>query len=82
MLVVAAWWLHKALKGNMSHLQFFQEIDQTSFGKAPDKAFRPGHNRLLVDGKGFKEVFMLVNLLDVANNAKNPCVSKAMYCFT
>ena len=57
MSVVAAWRLHKELKGKMSHLQFRREIVRTLFGKAPDKTIRPDPSRMPVDGTRFGGVF-------------------------
>ena len=54
---MAAWRLHKELKGNMSHLQFRREIVRTLFGKAPDKTIRPGPSRMPVYGTRFGGVF-------------------------
>ena len=57
MSVVAAWRLHKELKGNMSHLQFRREIVRTLLDKTPDKTIRPGPSRMPVDGARFGAVF-------------------------
>ena len=73
MSVVAAWRLHKELKGKMSHLQFRREIVRTLFGKAPDKRLDLVSAECRLMEQDLEKFFMLVNLLqnkDVANNAK------------
>ena len=88
MSVVAAWRLHKELKGNMSHSQFRQEIVRTWFDKAPDKTIRPGPSRMPVDGTRFGGVFHACEPAARQGRCKQykkipyTCANNVMYCFT
>ena len=54
---MAAWRLHKELKGNIKQLQSCQGIVQTLFGKASDKTIGPVPSRMPVDETKFGGVF-------------------------